>query len=59
MLVWPPALATLIIFSYRSYTTKQLAQALPLLLCQLNMAFIWSSLAAHQIGYFNLQITGK
>ena len=52
-LVWPVALASLVTLSYRCYKERKFLDALPLLATQLNSTFIWSCLAAYQVGYYN------
>ena len=59
LLVWPSSLASLFVLSWKAYKEKQLVQSLPLLLSQLNTAFIWMCLASYQIGAFTKGINGK
>ena len=56
LLVWPPALATFIVFSHRTLKSGKFAEALPLLLSQLNTVFIWICMTAYSIGVFNFRI---
>ena len=56
--VWPVALATLIVLGHRCYKNKEnnFIESLPLLATQLNSVVIWSFLAASQVGAFNFYV---
>ena len=58
LLVCPPALATLVVITYRSIKKQQFIEALPLILCQMNTVFIWSCATAYQIENFYFYTTG-
>jgi hypothetical protein len=58
-LVWPVALSTLVVLGYRCIREKRFLDALPLLATQLNSAFIFACIAAHQVGYYNHKINGS
>lgn len=58
LLCFPAALATFVVIAYRSYKRKQLVDALPLLFCQLNTAFVWSCMGAFSIILFSNHING-
>ena len=59
ILVWPSSFASFFALTWRAYEEKQLIQSLPLLLSQLNTAFIWIFFACEQVGVFYLSITGE
>ena len=59
MLVWPSSFVSLFALGWRAYREKQLIQSLPLLLSQLNTAFIWMCYACDIVGWFYYEITGE
>lgn len=59
MLVWPASLMTFVTLGIKSYRKRQLLDALPLLLSQLNASFIWGCLACSVVGYYNWEINDR
>lgn len=55
-LVWPPALCTVFVLSFKSIKSKEFIAMLPLIASQLNSAFIWSCTACFEVGKFNYKI---
>jgi len=58
LLVVPIALVTFVVMSFRSYNQKRLIEMTPLLLSQLNTAFIWTCNALYRAGALILFING-
>ena len=58
LLCWPSALATFVVLTRRCYKNGQLVDALPLLMGQLNTAFIWGCMTVYSIMIFSYQIDG-
>ena len=55
-LVWPLALCTMIVVSYKSMKQNEFIAMLPLIASQLNSTFIWSCTACAEVGKFNFKI---
>ena len=57
--MWPTALATFFVLSYRSIRNKQFFQSLPLLVTQLNSAYMWLSMLILMFGGYYTQLSGN